>query len=73
VLDNKSRFEFSKLDVVAILYDKNGNAITVSQASVPELKAKSTKTVYFTWPFPVTNAARVEVIPRFNPFTSKEI
>jgi hypothetical protein len=72
-LQNKSRLNFSNVDVVAIFYDKDGNAITASKALLPSLPALQTQTMYFTWPYPVRNSARIEVIPRVNPFTATSL
>ena len=74
VLDNGSRYNFSNLDVVAVLYDKDENVITASKILLPELSALGSKTVTFTWPFPLTTPVfRTEIIPRFNPFTAKSL
>ncbi len=57
------------VSVTAILYDADGNAITISRTEVPRLDPLAKTTVYFTWPFPVTErVARIEVIPRVDPF-----
>jgi hypothetical protein len=72
-LENGSRYNFTNMEVVAILYDANGNAITASKSILPSLPGLSSKEVYFTWPFRIQNAARIEVIPRFNPFTATEV
>jgi hypothetical protein len=72
-LENKSRLNFNGLDIVAIFYDKDGNAITSSKILLPSLPALQTKTVYFTWPYGVNGIARTEIIPRFNPFTSSQL
>ena len=72
-LQNKSRMNFSDVDVVAIFYDKDGNAITSSKVVLPSLPALQTKAVYFTWPYPVRNAVRTEIIPRLNPFTAQSL
>lgn len=73
-IENKSRFDFKNLDLIAILYDKDGNAITASKSIVSELGPLGKKTVYFTWSYKISSRVeRVEVIPRFNPFTSKSI
>lgn len=72
-LQNKSRLNFTNVDVVAIFYDKDGNAITSSKVLLPSLPALQTKVVYFTWPYPVRNVARTEIIPRLNPFTAQSI
>lgn len=70
-LENKSRYNFTNLDAVAIFYDKDGNALTASKILVPSLGAQQSKIVYFTWPYPVTAIGRTEIITRFNPFTSQ--
>ncbi len=69
-LENESRFNFKNTETVAVLYDASGNAITASKAIVPEITALSDKVVYFTWPYTVVGTARIEVIPRINPFTA---
>jgi len=73
-LENTSRYGFRNLDVVAILYDKDDNVITASKTLVPMLSALDTQVVTFTWPFMLkTPAVRIEVVPRFNPFTSEPL
>jgi hypothetical protein len=71
-LENKSRYSFRDLDVVAILYDEKDNAITTSKILVPSLLGETTQTVYFTWPTKINPKAvrTIEVIPRFNTFTA---
>lgn len=75
ILENQSRYSFSNFDVVAILYDKSGNAITSSKILLPSLSALSSETVYFTWPFTIDpkEVLNIEIIPRFNPFSAKEL
>ncbi len=72
-LQNQSRFNFSNLDVVAIFYDKDGNAITASKELLPSLSGLQSTTMYFTWPYSIANIARVEIIPRFNPFNATSL
>jgi hypothetical protein len=73
-LENTSRYSFSRVDVVAILYDRNENAITVSKILVPSLPAEAKQTVYFTWPFSINKEiTRIEIIPRINPFTARSL
>ncbi len=74
-LDNKSRYNFTSFDVVAILYDNKDNAITASKIFVPSLSAESVQSVYFTWPSKIDlkNVRNIEVIPRFNPFSSESL
>lgn len=74
-LDNKSRYEFDDIDVVAVLYDDSDNAITISKTLLPHLDALGSATIYFTWPFVIdTKAVRnIEIIPRPNPFSAKAL
>lgn len=73
-LENNSRLNFTDLDVVAILYDADDNAITSSKALLKKLPGESAATVYFTWPFELTSTpSRIEVIPRYNPFTATSL
>ena len=70
-LENTSRYTFSNLDVDAILYDKDDNAIASSKALLLSLPGESSQIVYFTWPFAMpVPVIRIEVLPRFNPFTA---
>lgn len=73
-VENTSRISFKDTQVVAILYDKDDNAVAVSQALLPSLPGQSEQTLTFTWPFvmPVP-IERIEVIPRVNPFTSRAL
>jgi len=72
-LENLSRTAFSDMEVVAILYDKNDNAIAVSKALLKQLPSQGTKIVYFTWPDAKLKkeTMRVEVLPRTNPFKAQ--
>jgi hypothetical protein len=74
-LENKSRFSFENIDVVAILYDENDNAITMSKILLPNISGLSNQTVYFTWPekIDLKRVRTIEIIPRINPFKSSEI
>lgn len=72
VVTNNSRLDFKDLELIAILYDKDGNAITTSKSIISNLKSKEKKTVYFTWSYQTSiQVDRIEVIPRFNPFTTE--
>ena len=74
-LENKSRYFFSDMDTVALLYDSSDNVITASKILVPTLPGLGSQTVYFTWPNKIDpkTVRSVEVIPRFNIFSAKEI
>jgi hypothetical protein len=70
-LENTSRYSFTNMDVVAILYNADDNAITASKAVLPSLRAEQSATMTFTWPFQLPEkAVRIEIVPRFNPFTA---
>ncbi len=73
-IDNTSRTSFRDVDVVAILYDADDNAVTASKAYLKTLPGQSAQQVVFTWPFAMpVPIERIEVIPRVNPFTSKAL
>ncbi len=74
-LDNQSRYAFSNMDTVALLYDNSDNVITASKILVPFLDGLGKQTVYFTWPNKIDpkNVRTIEVIPRFNVFSAKQI
>lgn len=72
-LDNQSRISFEDMEVVAILYDKSDNAIAVSKSALERLPAQSSATAYFTWPTQLREkTARVEILPRINPFSASQ-
>ena len=73
-LENTARLHFRDMDVVAIIYDRDDNVVTASKVLLPELPALSSRVVTFTWPFVVPTAgARIEIVPRFNPFTAESL
>ncbi len=70
-LENTSRVSFRDLDIVAILYDKDDNAVTASKTYLQSFPGQSVTTLVFTWPFAMSvPISRIEIIPRFNPFNS---
>jgi hypothetical protein len=74
-LDNQSRYSFTNMDTVALLYDASDNVITASKILVPSLSGLGKETVYFTWPNKIDpkSVRTIEVIPRFNPFSAKAL
>lgn len=73
-LENTARYNFLNVDTVAILYDKDDNAITASKILVPNVPALASKIVTFTWPFAMpAEVARTEIIVRFSPFTAQPL
>jgi hypothetical protein len=70
---NNTLYDFKDIEVVAILYGADGNAVNASMTYIDELPEQKTQTVYFTWPKPFEVAiTRIEVIPRLNPFIQKK-
>lgn len=74
-LDNQSRYSFSNIDTVALLYDDRDNVITASKIVVPLIPALGKETIYFTWPtkFDPKTIRTIEVVPRFNVYSAKEL
>lgn len=66
---NDSIYKVSDLNVVALIYDKDGNVITTSKTYLESVDKNSSQTVFFTWPqsFGV-DVSRIEVFPDLNPF-----
>jgi hypothetical protein len=65
---NKSLIAVPKLDAVAIIYDKQDNAIAASRTIVENLLGELSQKVTFTWPSPFSDTAvRKEVITRIYP------
>ena len=66
---NNTLFDYKNVPVVAIVYDKDGNAINASQTFITSIPQQTTQTVYFTWPKPfIRPVTRIEIIPRVDPF-----
>ncbi len=66
---NGTLMTIQNFDVVAILYDKDGNMINTSSTYVDRLAGSSTQKVYFTWPEPFDEeVVSIEVLPRLNLF-----
>ncbi len=64
---NNSLYAIPEIAVVAILYDKFGNAISASRSFIDELKAEESAQVYFTWPEPFGSVVvSREVLPAFD-------
>lgn len=68
-LQNGTIVDVPDIDVVAIVYDKDDNALAASATKVDMLKADSSYNVTFTWPSPFPSVpSRVEIIPRVDLF-----
>jgi len=66
---NKNNIDVRNINVVAIVYDNQDNAMAASASVVDILKADSASNLVFTWSTPfIYPPARVEVLPRVDPF-----
>lgn len=66
-IKNPTLSDVSDVEVVAIVYDRQGNALGASRTYLDHLQARSAADVYFTWPFPFTSkAVRVELLVTSN-------
>lgn len=71
VVNNESVYELPEFDVVAILYDINGNAINVSKTHKDSLPSNQKTPVLFTWPNPLpTDVATKDILVQINPFSA---
>lgn len=70
VVRNNSLFAIPDVDVVAILYDANHNAVSVSRTYINSLAGEESREVNFTWPesFKEKIIAK-EIIPMYNIFS----
>lgn len=69
---NGTLYDYKNIEVVAILYQADGNAVNASSTFIENLPEQTRQTVYFTWPKPLSApVTRIEVIPRLNPFIQK--
>ena len=69
---NNSLFTIPRVNVVAILYNEFGNAISVSQTYVENFAGEEVRNLTFTWPEPMGEAVfSKEIIPMFNVFEAQ--
>ena len=71
-IKNDTLFDYANIPVVALLYDADDNLISASQTLIDSIPQQSSQAVYFTWPAKFDKpVARIEIIPRLNPFIQK--
>lgn len=71
-IKNNSLFTIPNVDIIAILYDQGGNAISTSRTYLDQLNPLQTSEINFTWPEPFAGQAAVkEIIPIYNIFSVK--
>ena len=64
---NNSLFQIPEVNVIAILYDASGNAVSVSRTFLDMLQGQESSTLNFTWIEPFsTEVVSEEIIPIFN-------
>jgi hypothetical protein len=67
---NDSIYDLTNIPVIAILYDKDGNALGASRTFLDKLPKNSTEPVYFTWPEGFTTTIlSTDIFPEINPFS----
>lgn len=71
-IKNNSLFTIPDVNVVAILYDELGNAVSTSQTYFQKLAGEEVQNVNFTWPEPFSaKVVTKEIIPVFNVFSAQ--
>jgi hypothetical protein len=69
---NNSIFNIPNVNVVAILYDRGGNAISTSRTYLSELAPLQNSVINFTWPEPLSApVVAKEIIPIYDIFSIK--
>ena len=72
MVKNYSLFMIPEVNVVAILYDKFHNAVSISRTYIDLLKGEESTEVNFTWPEPLPEqVVYKEIIPVYNVFSVK--
>jgi len=63
-IENQTLKSFNNIEITAIVFDKEGNAINVSQTIINSLPKSSSEDVVFTWSEPfVSEPGRTTIIP----------
>ena len=66
-ITNDSPSDIRNIDVSAVVYDENNNAMAVSSTFVSILSRGETQTVTFTWPEPFKNKPKTkDILPRID-------
>lgn len=66
---NISEYNISDIDIVAVLYDINNNAVAVSGTKLESLRRGQTEPLIFTWPILFDEEpVRVDIVPHINVF-----
>jgi len=69
---NTSLFTIPNVNIIAILYDASGNAVSTSRTYLSQLSPLQNVDVNFTWPEPLPNpVVAKEIIPMYDIFSAK--
>ncbi len=67
-IKNNSLFSTNQIQIIAIAYDKLGNAIAASQTYIEKIDPAITKQIVFTWPqLFKQEVSKIDIIPRVFP------
>jgi hypothetical protein len=69
-IKNNSLFTIPNVDVIAILYDEGGNAVSTSRTYLKEFAPLQNSNINFTWPEPMPGVVIAkEIIPMYDIFS----
>ncbi len=69
---NNSLFTIPNIDIMAILYDASGNAVSASRTYLDKLAPLSVQDINFTWPEPFAgDIVAKEIIPMYDIFSTE--
>ena len=69
---NNSLFTIPNMNIITILYDASGNAISTSRTYLDKLNPLQDTNINFTWPEPLPGiVVKKEIIPMYNIFSVK--
>ncbi len=72
-VENKTFFNFTNIPVIAILYNREDNAIAASQTYIDTISQGQKTEVFYSWPEPFGDVvSRIEIIPRIDPFLNRK-
>ena len=72
ISDNSPIIPLLNIQIAAILYDANDNAISISKTYVHDIQPDKPQQIFFTWPKPFsTPIVRYEILPMIDIFSTK--
>ena len=61
---NKTLNTYKNVEVIAIIYDEEGNGVLSSRTFIDSIGDKGESSVVFTWPEPINfKPSKIEVVP----------